>query len=515
MLQQALSQVPSRLKPTLVPVVAGILLAALWISLAVGLSLTRAPWSGEAWTAIPAVNLATQGSMRTTVLEFKNTWLQGLDRHTYWLMPLHLLAQAGWYKLVGFSLLRQRLLSVLFALILLASWSRIVLRLTGMRTAAFAVCVIIGFEDNFMHGAANGRMDMMCAALGSAAIAVWLELRGTAPRLAFFAAHALAAAAVLTHPCGVLFAAALLLVSLSMSGWRIRPADLLISAIPYVIGAALWGLYIAQAPADFYSQFFGNISGFAGEYLRRTRFNGLASPWRAIQAEILLRYLMPFRWDALGTPLGPQSAVWLLITSAAAPATLLIPALRAQRGVRVLFLCGLLVFLLMALFEGMKFQHYLIYSLPFLAALAATTGGWLWLNYRKTRVLLIAGLLVLTLPQIRFARGAILLNPLRNQLAPATDYLRANMYAGASVIGPAELGYQLGFNNALRDDVRLGYYSGLRPQFIVTSGWYRLWFDAAATRDPAIHAYIERLLQRDYRQVLASGEYQVYRRTAP
>jgi hypothetical protein len=89
------------------------------------------------------------------------------------------------------------------------------------------------------------------------------------------------------------------------------------------------------------------------------------------------------------------------------------------------------------------------------------------------------------------------------------------MYAGASVIGPAELGYQLGFNNALRDDVRLGYYSGLRPQFIVTSGWYRLWFDAAATRDPAIHAYIERLLQRDYRQVLASGEYQVYRRTAP
>jgi hypothetical protein len=514
-MDQAVAQAPRVRERALLPVVAGILLAIAWLGLAIGVSLTREAWSNEAWSAIPALNLATHGFMGTTVLEFKNTWLQGLDRHTYWLMPLHLLAQAAWYKLLGFSLLRQRLLSVLFAALLLASWSRIVLRLTGMPAAAFAVWVIIGFESDFLNMAANGRMDMMCAGLGSAAIAVWLELHNRTPRVALLMAHALAAAAIFTHPCGVLFAAALLLVTLAMSHWRIRVSDLLISASPYVIGAALWGIYIAQAPVDFYSQFFGNISGFAGEYVGRTRFNGLTSPWRAIQAEIVLRYLVPFGFDALRTLQGVASAMWLLITSAAAGATLLIPALRAQRGVRVLFLSGMLVFLLMALLEGMKFQHYLIHSLPFLAALAATTGGWLWLNYRKTRAVLIAGLLILTLPQIRLARGTIVLNPLGNGLVSTTDYLRANMPAGAGTIGPAELGYQLGFNNALRDDVRLGYYSGFRPQFIVTSGWYRLWFDGAATRDPAIHTYIERLLHREYHQVLAFGEYQVYRRTGP
>src|SRR5258708_435462 len=184
-----------------------------WIALAVGLSVTRAPWSNEAWTAIPASNLAQHGVMATTVLEFRNTWLQGLDRHTYWLMPLHLLVQAAWYKLIGFSLLHQRLLSVISGAVLLVCWSRIVLLLTGLRSGALAAFLVIGFEGNFLMGAANGRMDMMCAALGSAAIAAWLELRTAAPRLALLAAHSLAAAAIFTHPCGVLFAGALLLIS--------------------------------------------------------------------------------------------------------------------------------------------------------------------------------------------------------------------------------------------------------------------------------------------------------------
>lgn len=47
----------------------GASIAAVWIALAIGLAVTRAPWSNEAWTAIPALNLAQRGSMGTTVLE--------------------------------------------------------------------------------------------------------------------------------------------------------------------------------------------------------------------------------------------------------------------------------------------------------------------------------------------------------------------------------------------------------------------------------------------------------------
>jgi len=494
--------------------VAGTALAAAWIALAIGLALTRAPWSAEAWAAIPALNLADHGVMATTVLEFKNTWLQGLDRHTYWLMPFHLLMQAAWYKLLGFSLLKQRLLSVFFAVVLLGSWSRIVFQLTGLRSAAFAVWIILGFDFTFLEGAANGRMDMACAALGSSAIAVWLSLGAASPRWALLVGHSLTAAAVFTHPCGALFAVALLLISLSLTRWRIRPADLLLIALPYLIGAALWGLYIAEAPADFQSQFIGNTSGFAGEYIPRARSNGLASPFRAILDEVQLRYLKTFGFDELQTRAGALKSIWLLVIGPAAFAALLIPDLRSRPGTRALLIAAGAVFLMMALLEGMKFQHYLVYSLPFLSALAAITGGWLWVNHPRARIFLVAALLAAMLPQIKSVVDVIRYNPLRNELGSVANYLRTAGTPEDLIMSPAELGYQLGFGPTLRDDVRLGYNTGLRPRFIVTSGWYRLWFEGARTRDPALHSYIEKMLATEYSRVFTRGDYIVYRRDA-
>jgi hypothetical protein len=294
-----------------------------------------------------------------------------------------------------------------------------------------------------------------------------------------------------------------------------RPPDLLIAAVPYLIAAGLWGLYITQAPADFRSQFFGNVSGFAGEYTNRGRLNSLASPGRAIVDEVRLRYLSTFGFDTLRTRVGALNLIWLMISCSAAATVLLVPSLRAQPGVRALIVSALLVFLMMAFLEGMKFQHYLIYSLPFLSALAATAGGWLWVNHRRARVLLIAAILALALPQIANVLQVIRLNPLRNELGYVTNYLRAGTQPGDLIIGPAELGYELGFTDAIRDDVRLGYNTGLQPRFIVTSGWYRLWFEAAGWRDPGLHSYIDRRLDIDYRQVVIRGDYRVYQKATP
>jgi hypothetical protein len=177
----------------------------------------------------------------------------------------------AWHKLLGFSLLRQRLFSAPFAALLLASCSRIVLGLTRMPAAAHAACLITGFEGRFLNGPANGRMYLTCASLGSGAIAV--------------------------------------------------------SRV-------------------------GDASGFAGDYLPRARFRGLTSRWDSIHAEIRLRYLIPFGFNALRTQQDATNVLWLL------------PALPAGYGVRVWFL------------------------LPFLAALTAT--------------LLIAGLLVIALRQMGF-----------------------------------------------------------------------------------------------------------------
>jgi 4-amino-4-deoxy-L-arabinose transferase-like glycosyltransferase len=221
------------------------LLLAAWTVLAGALARSNSPWSSEAWFAIPALNLLTRGYMGTTVLAWQGTWLTGIERHTYWIMPLDPLAQAVWYKAVGFSLFRQRLLSVFFGAGALVSWFMIVLRISGTYRAASIAILIVGFEGNFLNAAANGRMDMMAAALGAAGLAAFLQLRDRASRTALWVSHSLVAAAVLTHPCGVLFVAALVVMMLYTEARggqrRLRPGDIAAAALPWLVAILLWG----------------------------------------------------------------------------------------------------------------------------------------------------------------------------------------------------------------------------------------------------------------------------------
>ncbi len=79
-----------RLRPTAI----FILVLILYGLLASWRAHTGHPWDNEAWFANPAVNLLTKGFMGTTILESKGSWMEGLDRRTYWILPLHVLAQA-------------------------------------------------------------------------------------------------------------------------------------------------------------------------------------------------------------------------------------------------------------------------------------------------------------------------------------------------------------------------------------------------------------------------------------
>ena len=96
--------------------------AGAFIVLSVATSLTKRPWSDEGWFANAPLNLVTKGFMGTTVIEQAGRpFLNGIDRFTYWVMPLHLLLQAAFYKIFGFSLLTMRSLSLLFGLLALGS----------------------------------------------------------------------------------------------------------------------------------------------------------------------------------------------------------------------------------------------------------------------------------------------------------------------------------------------------------------------------------------------------------
>ncbi|HVG22106.1 MAG TPA: hypothetical protein VNI02_23930, partial [Blastocatellia bacterium] len=143
--------------------------ACLYAALTIGISLTKPPEIDEGWFASPALNLITRGSMGTTVLEPSGTLtskLTGINQHTYWVMPLHLLAQAGWYEVFGFSLFSMRTLSIAWGLVALASWFLIMRALSGSLKLSMMAAAFIALDYVFIMHASLGRMDMMCAALG-------------------------------------------------------------------------------------------------------------------------------------------------------------------------------------------------------------------------------------------------------------------------------------------------------------------------------------------------------------
>src|SRR5215472_14254751 len=85
---------------------------AIYLALVVATALTKAPINDEGWYGQPAFRLAAGKTMGTPAIE--NTGVrrfQGVQTHTYWIMPLFIVAQAGMYKVVGSGLVQMRLLS--------------------------------------------------------------------------------------------------------------------------------------------------------------------------------------------------------------------------------------------------------------------------------------------------------------------------------------------------------------------------------------------------------------------
>src|SRR5439155_1113146 len=134
---------------------------------------------------------------------------EGMDRHTYWILPLHILTQAAWYKVLGFSLLTLRWLSICWGAVILFAWYALMYQLSQDHKVSLLTVGLIALDDHFISVAALGRMDAMCAGLGWAGCAAFVCLRQRWLHRAIFAGNALVAASCFTHPCGALYFAVL------------------------------------------------------------------------------------------------------------------------------------------------------------------------------------------------------------------------------------------------------------------------------------------------------------------
>jgi 4-amino-4-deoxy-L-arabinose transferase-like glycosyltransferase len=487
-----------------------VVVALAYLALAVGSARTKSPWSDEAWFAQAGLNLATRGEMTTPVLETTGTKFKGLERHTYWVMPFHLVTQAGWYKVFGFSLLSMRMLSAVFGVLALFSWYFIVGNLSGNQKIALLTSVLLAFDYIFVMAASFGRGDMMSAALGAAGLAAYLYLRERNFRWAILASQSLIAACGLTHPNGgVAFFVGLVFLTLYFDRARLRWQHLALAAIPYIIGAIGWGAYILQAPSDFVAQFTANASTGG-------RMSGLTSPLSAIKNEIALRYLKAFGLG-LHNP-GSSGPIWLkslvlLAYVVALAGCLSVRSIREHKGYRALLVLTGIFFLVLTFFDGQKLSFYLVHIVPLYTALLAV-----WIYWCYSKRFIPAWLLALAVGGlIAIQTGGILyrmkLNVYQKSYLAATDFIKTHARDDSLVMGSAVLGFDLGYERIV-DDVRFGFNSGKRADLIVINDVYEdtIRFYRAGGEGAELAQHVNNLLTQEYELVYDRNFYQIYAR---
>jgi 4-amino-4-deoxy-L-arabinose transferase-like glycosyltransferase len=472
--------------------------AVIFLGLAAARAFTDSPGCDEGWFANPAFNLVTYGHMGTTVIEEANLPMTtGIHALTYWIMPLQVLTQAAWYKLFGFGLFTMRSLSILFGLISLAAWFSIIRSFTPDKSVALLTVFLVAIDFAFVRGAANGRMDMMCAALNFSAIALYLRLREHRLGLAILVANSLLAASLLTHPNGVLGLFFLVPLALLLDRPRMKLSHLVVAGLPYLLGAAAYAPYVMRDLPLFVTQLSGNGGG---------RLWGLANPLSAIKVELIDRYL--------GSSSGGAGVLKLGLVAAYAMGVALSLAsqrVRENRHYRALLISSALIVVYFTWFEGTKLYLYLVHLTPALSALLAASAVQLWQRYRL-RPFALATVVSVMLLNLAGTAYVIKRNSLHTGYEPAVRFLNEHSTASTTVFGTAELSFSLQQRQGLLDDKWLGYETGRQADFVVIDARYRQEHAAVSRREPQIYSYITGLLADRYDRVYSSESFEIYSR---
>jgi hypothetical protein len=507
-LKSAVREASSRIRQFFTPLRILSLLIVLSSALSLCLVLNRRPWCDEAWFADIGYNLLHHGTMGMRILDPHgfpfSTYVRGIDRFSYWVMPGYFLLQAVWYKLVGFSLITFRSISMFWGAVALWAWYEILSRLTRDRFLALVVVGLLATDNLFLMSAATGRMDMMCAAMGLAGIAVYLIFREERLILAVALSTTICAAAVFTHPNGVSATLGLVVIALVLDRARLPLWSVILAALPFLLFGGLWGAYIMRAPDIFVAQ-------MKAQAATPHRFDLPLNLVDAVRREIQLRYVAPYNLNT-DSPAAVLSNVFYSYL-AALVVLIAVPGFRRQRQVQWLLLAAAAQFLFLACLQ--KNWYYLIYILPLLWTIYAMAVRNLSRMPGVRRWPLLVWTMLLVGLNVGLVGAHSLHSTYRNRFLPAADYVKARLTPGSFVLGSGELAFELGFDGQVVDDARLGILSDnpRLPQFIVLEAQYQYyWFPTLYADEPQTFQEMMDLLGSGYKLVYdqSAGPYKTY-----
>lgn len=479
-----------------------------FLALAVGSALTTRPESDEGGFANPAYNLVTEGHFGTTLMETENSPLTRIEQRTYWVMPLFLLNTSASFKVFGFSLFSQRMVSIFWGLILISAFYFIVLKLSGNKTNALLSMAFVGLNYVLITNASLGRGDTMCAALGFAALAVYLLLRERNLLLAVLFSQTLVTLSGLTHPNGILAFFGLLFLIFYFDfrslGWR----HIAVAIFPYLFFGSIFGLWVLQDTQAFKDQFIDNA-------LMSGRMEGFSSPLHGLIKEFTIRY--PRAFGLLGNSAGHSGPIYLksimlLGYIIGILGVLFTKRLRQNRNIRALLILTAIYFVTISVLDGQKLAVYLIHTIPLYCALLSIWVYHLWENRSLPAPLLILGVSGFLLLQL----GGVALrekqNTFGNYYLPAVEYLNQNATADDTIMGSAELRFALKTPAKHLADGRFAYYTGKRPTYIVYDPGVEDSWKESKNHFPEFYDYFPKLLNEEYRIVYENKAFKIYQK---
>ena len=478
----------------------------IFLVLAIGTALTLRPNTDEGLFADPAYTLATKGYMGSPALRDSHQ-LPRIEQHTYWIFPLDPVVVAAWYRVFGAGLFSMRSLSICFGLLGLGAVFIFIQRLSkDVRIASLAVA-LTALDYFYIYGSSSGRMDIMCAALGYAGLAAYMALRERSLSLAIFVSQSLIVTSGMTHPNGFLYFMGLLFVILYFDRPRLSWRHLALAAIPYVIGASLWGLYISQDPQAFLRQIRANARD-------ADRFQGLRNPLLTFVREITVRYgtAYGFGSHSFGHA-GPifLKALALFAYVAGIIAALSIPALRRKTEVRVLLALIGLYFFYLAIFDGQKAYYYLVHFIPMYAALLALFVFWLLADRKLKPIVILLPLSFIVLVQLAGLAYRIRLNSFKNDYMPAVQYLQHNARESQLINADVDFVFGLGFPDNLVDD---SHMNEIADFFVIDEDVAERLKNSRAG-NPVVYRHVTGLLANCYEKVYDFNSIAIYAQKIP
>jgi len=468
-----------------------------------GMAARKAPWCDEGWFGSAAYHLAQHG--RLTIPEIEpapdDPKMMHSAEHIFWNVPLYEVWEGATARFFGFSLFEARVSSLVWGVLALAAWALVVRQVAGA-AAALLTLLLLAVDHILLVKATDVRMDTMSAALAAVALLLYLRYHRRNLSLAILLSQTCVTLSFLTHPNGGILAfldTAVLALYYDRS--QLRPRHALAAAAPYLAGVLGWGIYLMQDFALARVQFGGSAAG---------RFDGVLAPLTALRNEILQRYFYAFGGGPDST--GFARLKFLLLAGYAIGAVGALTTARRLKGVRIFLILAVVHFCFLTFFDATKHGSYLVYIIPLLAILLAVWLSALWKTSPPwTRPILAAGVAAFALLQLGATANTILRNRDQRDYLAAASYLKQHIAPGDLVLGPAEMGFELGFERPISDDQRLGYYSRKQPKFIVINAYYRGWFEKFRSARPAIYAHIRSMLE-SYGPVFQEGGFEIYER---